>query len=82
MYKVKKVWTINADQVSLLHITSTIWDVKIDSGFNPLDVPRGGSSGRAAPQFASTSGLHISSSDHAAASLQIVAEPGVQINER
>lgn len=66
----------------MLHVTNKLWNVNIDSGFNPLAVPRGGSSGRAALQFASTSGLHISSSDHAAASSQTTAGPGAEIDEQ
>lgn len=65
----------------ITHRQYDIYDVNIDSGFDPPDVPWVGSSGRAPPQFASTSGLHISSSGRAAASSQTTAEPGAQREE-
>lgn len=79
IYTPYNVKTKNADQVFILHIINMILYVNIDSGFNPLGIPRSCFSGRACPQFALTSGLHISSSDHAAASSQTTAEPGAQI---
>lgn len=81
MYTLYIVRTINADQVSILDIINMIVDVNIDSCFNLLNVPWSCSSGRACPQFASTSGLHVSSSNHGAASSQKTAEPGAQTDE-
>lgn len=52
-----------------------VLSVNVDSKFNSQDFPVVVSSGRAAPQFSPTSGFRVSSSDPAAASSWITAEP-------
>lgn len=71
----QEVKAIKAEEVSILDTTCLIWEISIDPGFNLLDDPWGGSSDRAALQFALTSGSHISLPGHTAASLQTTAEP-------